>query len=97
VEQAIAAHVAEICANPITEAELRRIQTQVSNRYVFGSETPSDRAGLYGYYHTLTGHVDNALAYPPAIQALTPADIQQAAQRYLAPSAYGLVTLRPDR
>lgn len=95
VEQAIATHIEQICTDPITPSELRRIQTQVTNRYVFGSETPSDRAGLYGYYHTLTGHVDNALTYPQAIQTLTVADIQQAAQRYLKPDAYGLVTICP--
>jgi predicted Zn-dependent peptidase len=95
VEAAIAAHIAQVCAEPITAAELSRIQTQVANRYVFGSETPSDRAGLYGYYHTLTGHVDQALTYPQAIQAVTPEAVQQAAQRYLSPDAYGIVTLRP--
>ncbi|WP_008310815.1 M16 family metallopeptidase [Leptolyngbya sp. PCC 6406] len=96
VEAAIATHITQVCAEPITEAELRRIQTQVANRHVFGSESPSDRAGLYGYYHTLTGNLEPALAYPQAIQALTPKDIQVAAQAHLSPTAYGAVILRPD-
>ncbi|HEY9889980.1 MAG TPA: insulinase family protein, partial [Candidatus Obscuribacterales bacterium] len=95
VEEKIAAHVAEICQAPITEDELRRIQTRVANRYVFGSESPSDRAGLYGYYQTLTGQLDHALTYPAQIQQLTPAAIQAAAADYLSPTAYGVLTIRP--
>lgn len=95
VEGAIANHIASLWAHPITNAELNRVRTQVANRYVFGSETPSDRAGLYGYYHTLTGNIGHALSYPARIQALEAEQIQAAAQQYLAPDAYGLVTLRP--
>ncbi len=96
VEAAIAAHIARICQEPITEAELRRVQTQVANRYVFGSESPSDRAGLYGYYQTLTGQLDHALSYPTAIQALTAQSIHTAAQQYLSPDAYGILTVSPS-
>jgi zinc protease len=95
VEAAIAEHIQRVCEAPITEAELRRVQTQVANRYVFGSESPSDRAGLYGYYQTLTGHLDHALTYPEKVQALTAEAIQASAQRYLTPAAYGAVVLRP--
>lgn len=95
VEAIVVGHIERICQEPITAAELRRVQTQVANRYVFGSESPSDRAGLYGYYQTLTGHLEHALDYPARIQALTAADIQAVAQRYLSATAYGAVTLRP--
>jgi zinc protease len=95
VEDAIANHITTVCQTPITEAELNRVRTQVANRYIFGSETPSDRAGLYGYYHTLTGDVGSALDYPAKIQALEASHIQAAAQQYLRPDAYGLLTLRP--
>ncbi|MEM0979294.1 MAG: pitrilysin family protein [Cyanobacteria bacterium P01_H01_bin.58] len=95
VEAEIAEHIDRICQEPITESELQRVQTQVANRYVFSSESPSDRAGLYGYYQTLTGHLDHALSYPQRIQNLTPQDIQAAAQKYLAPDAYGVLTVRP--
>jgi predicted Zn-dependent peptidase len=96
VEAEIAAHIAQICQAPITENELRRVQTQVANRYVFGSESPSDRAGLYGYYQTLTGQLEPALTYPAKIQQLTPEDIQAAAQQYLSAQAYGVLTIRPE-
>lgn len=95
VEAEIAHHVTGVCKAPITQAELQRVQTQVANRYVFGSESPSDRAGLYGYYQTLTGQLDHALTYPDKVQQLTPEDIQAAAQTYLASDAYGVVIIRP--
>jgi len=96
VEAALVEHIWRLQAEPITVEELARVCTQVSNYYVFGSETPSDRAGLYGYYHTLTGTIDHALDYPARIQALSPAEIQAAAQHYLDPDAYGLVVMQPD-
>ncbi len=96
VEAAIAAHITQLHTAPVTANELRRVRTQVANRYVFGGETPSDRAGLYGYYHAMTGNVQHALNYPEAIQAVDADDIQRAVQQYLPVDAYGILTLRPD-
>jgi len=95
VEAAIAQHVAQVCAAPITESELQRVQTQVANRFVFSGESPSDRATLYGYYHTLTGQLENALTYPDDIQKLTAEAIRAAAAQYLSADAYGALTIRP--
>ncbi|HEY9761729.1 MAG TPA: pitrilysin family protein [Trichocoleus sp.] len=95
VEAAIAHHIETISKIPVTEAELNRVRTQVANRYIFGSETPSDRAGLYGYYHVLTGDIGYALNYPAKIQDLSAEQIRTSAQQYLPATAYGLVTLRP--
>ncbi|MEO0539338.1 MAG: pitrilysin family protein [Cyanobacteria bacterium P01_A01_bin.105] len=95
-EAAIAAHIAQLHSEPVTPHELRRVRTQVANRYVFGGETPSDRAGLYGYYHAMTGNVQHALDYPQAIQAVDAVDIQRAVQQYLPTDAYGVLTLQPD-
>lgn len=95
VEGAIADHVRQLTQTPVSLTELRRVQTQVANRFIFANETPSERAGLYGYYHTLTGDIGDGLHYPERIQALTVEDLQMAAQRYLCPNAYGLVVLQP--
>lgn len=96
VEAELARHIARVYREPITHEELQRVKTQVVNRYVFASETPSDRAGLYGYYQSLTGELDHALTYPGKIQQLTASDIQAAAQRYLSPDAYGILTICPS-
>ncbi|MFZ4640936.1 MAG: M16 family metallopeptidase [Nodosilinea sp.] len=95
VEGAIADHVRQLIQTPVSLTELRRVQTQVANQFVFANETPSERAGLYGYYHTLTGDIGDGLHYPERIQALTVEDLQTVAQRYLCPDAYGLVVLQP--
>lgn len=95
VETAIAQQVQSLAEHGVTDDELRRVQTQVANRYVFGSETPSDRAGLYGYYQTMTGDISHALNYPAEIQALTVEDLQQAVQEFLPSHAYGVMTVIP--
>ena len=96
VEQAITNHIQTIINTPISPAELRRVQTQVANRFIFANESPSDRAGLYGFYHTLTGNIADGLHYPNHIQRLTVADVQRAAQQYLSAQAYGVSVIRPQ-
>ncbi|MGB7247604.1 MAG: pitrilysin family protein [Phormidesmis sp.] len=94
-EGAILEHIARLHEAPITAAELRRVQTQVANRHIFGSETPSDRAGLYGYYQAMTGDIRHALDYPEWIRKVTAEDVQAAVQQYLPLKAYGVVALKP--
>lgn len=95
VEAAIAQHIRTLQTEPVTGAEIARVRTQVANRFVFGNETPSERAGLYGYYHSMAGDLAPALNYPARIQALDATDLQLAAQKYLSPEAYCAVVLRP--
>lgn len=96
VEAAIAHHIHQLHHQPVTSHEISRIRTLVANRFIFGSETPSNRAGLYGYYQTLTGDLNTALDYPARIRAVGADDLQAAAQRYLSPNAYGAVLIRPS-
>jgi zinc protease len=95
-ETAILSHIQRLHEAPVTADELRRVQTQVANRYIFGSETPSDRANLYGYYQAMTGDIRHALDYPEGIRQVTAESVQSAVQRYLPLEAYGVVTLKPS-
>ncbi|MBD2460486.1 insulinase family protein [Oscillatoria sp. FACHB-1407] len=95
VEAAIARHIQQLQTEPVTTTEIERVRTLVANRYIFGNETPSDRAGLYGYYHAVMGDLEPALNYPAYIQSLNPLDLQEAAQRYLSPDAYGILVMKP--
>jgi len=97
VEAAIAQHIHTIQTQPVQEAEIARVCTQVANRFIFGNETPSDRAGLYGYYQSMLGDLEPAFKYPATIQALNAADLQAAAQQYLSSTAYGAVALKPTQ
>lgn len=96
VEAAISQHIRTLHTELVTEAEISRVRTQVANRFVFANETPSDRAGMYGYYQSMVGDLAPALNYPARIQALDEVDLQMATQRYLSPDAYGIVVLTPS-
>jgi predicted Zn-dependent peptidase len=97
VEEAIAQHIRKIQTELIAEADITRIRTQVANRFIFGNEKPSDRTSLYGYYQSQVGDLTPALNYSQRIQALNAADLQVAAQKYLSPDAYGIVTIKPAK
>lgn len=96
VEAAVLEHIQRLHQEPVSEAELSRVRTQVANRYVFGNETSSDRANMYGYYHAMTGDIENALNYPTAIKTVDADAVQAAVQRYLPITAYGALRLHPD-
>lgn len=96
VEAAILDHICRLHSEPISEAEIQRVRTIVANRYIFGNETPSDRASLYGYYQSIMGDLEPALNYPTQIQSLQAEDLQTAAQQYLSPDAYRVVILKPS-
>ena len=95
IEALLRACLADLAANPISEAELRRAQRLLCQDYAFSTETPGQLAGLYGYYQTLTNRAELALAYPHCIGQLTAADLQQTARRYLSPERYAVVTVEP--
>ncbi|MGB3237688.1 MAG: pitrilysin family protein [Geitlerinemataceae cyanobacterium] len=95
VEANIVQHIRTLQTESVLEAEIARIRTQVANRFIFGNETPSARANLYGYFNSTVGDLNPAIDYPTIIQSLDLADLQQAAQEYLSPEAYGIVIIRP--
>ncbi len=96
VEATIAQHIQALQTDLITEFELERVRTRVANHFIFGNETPSDRSGLYGFYHALLGDLDGAVRYPAYIHAVSPEQIRAAAQQYLTPSAYAVVITHPN-
>ncbi len=97
VESAISDHLRTFQAELITEAEIAKVRTRTANHFVFGNETPSDRAGLYGYYHSLVGDLNPAIHYPAHIQTIDAEAVRTAAQRYLSPTAYGVVVVKPGK
>jgi zinc protease len=96
VEAAIAQQIHQLHQDLVSDLEIQRLRTLVANRYIFGNETPSDRAGLYGYYQAVVGDIAPAINYPAEIQAIEAIDLQRVAQQYLSPEAYRVVTIRPE-
>ncbi|NJM70771.1 MAG: insulinase family protein [Scytonema sp. RU_4_4] len=95
-EAGIVQHMRNLQTEMVKEAEIARVRTKVANRFVFGNETPSDRATLYGYYQSMVGDLEPALNYPARIQAQDATSLMQAAQEYLSPDAYGVVVIKPS-
>lgn len=95
VESAIAQHISRLQTETIAIAEIERVRKRVANRFIFGNETPSDRAGLYGYYQSMVGDLEPAFDYPIHIQAQNATNLMQASQKYLSPDAYGVVVMKP--
>ncbi|MCU0525299.1 MAG: insulinase family protein [Elainella sp. Prado103] len=96
VEAAILEHIHRLHVEPISAAEIQRVRTLVANRYIFGNETPSDRASLYGYYQSVIGDLQPAFNYPAIVQSMDADTLQAAACQYLDPSAYRCVVLKPQ-
>ncbi|MBH8565148.1 insulinase family protein [Nostoc sp. CENA67] len=95
VEDAIAQHILRLQTELISEKEIERVRRRVANRFIFGNETPSDRAGLYGYYQSLIGDLEPAFNYPEHIKAQNATTLMQTANQYLDPDAYGVVVMKP--
>ncbi len=95
VEAAIVDHMRQLQTELVSDQEIQRMRTQVANRFIFGNETPSDRASMYGYYQAMVGDLAPALNYPAHIQALSASDLRAAAQHYLTPDAYAVTVLKP--
>jgi predicted Zn-dependent peptidase len=96
VEEAIAQHIRQL-QTLVKESEIERVRKRVANKFIFGNETPSDRAGLYGYYQSMLGDLEPAFNYPHHIQCQQDVDLIQAAKQYLSPDAYGVITVKGKR
>jgi len=94
VESVIRDRLEALHTTPILQSELRSCQRQLCNDYAFSTETPSQLAGLYGYYNTVA-EARQAVSYPHRIQALSPEDIQGVARQYLHPDRYVVTRLKP--
>ncbi|RMF28123.1 MAG: insulinase family protein [Cyanobacteria bacterium J083] len=95
VERIIVEHIEQIGQELISAKTINRICTQVANRFIFVNEKPSAIASLYGYYYSQLQTIEPALNYPSFIQAVTAADLQQTALRYLTPNAYSAIAALP--
>ena len=78
----------------VTEVELKKAKRLLCHDYIFSTETPSQLAGLYGYYHTLA-RADLSLNYPATIQQLSAGDLQRIARQYLSPERYAITVMQP--
>ena len=94
VEAIICDRLSELASVPIPEAELNRCKRLLCNDYAFSTETPSQLAGLYGYY-SMIAQPEVVCTYPQRIQAIQPEDLQRLAAQYLSPYHYAVTVVKP--
>jgi zinc protease len=95
VEAIIGDRLFQLANQPITPLELNRCKRLMCNDYAFSTETASQLAGLYGYYHTIADAAYSTI-YPDQVRRLTPDELQALAGRYLSPCRYASVVLLPE-
>ena len=94
VEKIICDRLAEICTQPIPEAELNRARRLLYNDYIFSTETPGQLASIYGYYNTVAT-AEQSITYPLTVNRLSSAELQRIANQYLSPERYAITILKP--
>lgn len=94
VEAIICDRLSELLSSPVSDAELARCKRLLCNDYAFSTETPSQLAGLYGYYGTLA-QAEVSAVYPEKIQSFEPEELRCLASQYLSPYHYAATVLKP--
>lgn len=94
VEQLICDRLLQLQHTPVSQRELDRCQRLLCNDYIFSTETPSQLAGLYGYYNTIAT-ASLAVTYPSQIQRFNSIDLMHLAQQYLSEQHYAITVLQP--
>lgn len=94
VEEIIREEIYRLHTQPVTINELKNAQRNLCHDYIFGTETPEQLAGLYGYYQIL-GDACLALKYPHIVRSFVPEKLQRVAQQYLSPEYYVVCEFYP--
>jgi predicted Zn-dependent peptidase len=95
VEDLILNRLQALQTHLLSPQALQRAKRLLINDFIFGTETPGQLAGLYGYYGTIA-RPELALTYPHQIAALSAEDLMELAQKYLSTDYYAVTVLKPD-
>jgi zinc protease len=93
VEAMICDRVEQLHNVPVEPAELSRCKRLLRNDYAFSTETPSQLAGLYGYYSTISS-AESSVLYPTEIQKIHTDDLSAIARRHLSLDRYAIVGMQ---
>ncbi len=96
-EAAILAELDRLRSRPggMSEADLKRVQTQMAAEEVYGQETAEGRASALGRNLLITGDVNFSERYLAGIRSVTPEQIQQVLEKYFRPEKHCVAILRP--
>jgi zinc protease len=94
VESIIGERIFQLQTKSISPGELDRAKRLLINNYIFSLETPSQLAGIYGFYQTIST-AEQSVLYPQIISKLESWHLQQVASRYLSRDRYSITVLKP--
>lgn len=94
VIDAILAEAAALRDAPVSDGELSAAKHNLLASYLFDAQTNSGRANALGFYSRIATYQYDT-SYVSRFEAVTPAQLQAVARKYLTPTAYTQVTLLP--
>jgi zinc protease len=94
VEAAIEAAVTQLRAEPVSAASLADAIGRVQDELLFDVQTTEDAAHQLAYFSGISA-LDELLSLPQRVAAVTTADVQRVAGRWLGPQQRSIVWLHP--
>ena len=94
VRDAILDKINDLRQSPRPDGEIRAAKQALLASYLFDAQTNSGRADALGFYNTIDSYKYDT-EYIGHVLAVTPAQVQQVAQKYLDTGAYTQATLLP--
>jgi len=95
-ETALRAEVAKLQSAPISDAELASAKNQLISQVLHGRETVEGRGNEIGQAIVIEGGVAKVNSDVADIEAVTPADVERVARKYLADDRRIALIYRPD-
>jgi predicted Zn-dependent peptidase len=93
LEQAIDQEIEKLKREPVSSAELEKVNNQIRVDFIRGLDSNEGLAGMRSYYEALLGDFYYLIGYTGTIDRITPEDILQVAQTYLTKENRTLATL----
>ncbi|MEW6611924.1 MAG: M16 family metallopeptidase [Pseudomonadota bacterium] len=92
---ALDAQIQTLQETPVGEAELEKVKTQLAAQEVYGLDSGFYQAMRLGTYETVGLDWRMVDQYVPGIRAVTPAQVQAVARKYLVPANRTVAELEP--
>ncbi len=96
LRSAILDKINHLRTNLVSEEVVAEAKQAIYADYAFSNEAYTDQVDSLAFYEAIDTY-EFAVNYIDLINQITPQQIQQTAQKYLAPDSYSLVVIRPER
>jgi zinc protease len=91
----IGGEIFRLCHEPVTEEELQKARTIIESDAVYQKETVQGQARKLGFFETVAGGVAWEAEYMRQVRAVTPAQLQAVARKYLTMDNATVTALLP--